>query len=357
LASCVGSIDGQKLQVRAVQGIEEGSLPSLAIDKQSNEITQTPVPENGRLHPQANYRLTIPICRNAIIRDLAIFDLAAPVPENTLQFLKRLSIHIAIAMHNAQLYADVQAANLAKSSFVAMVSHELKNPLTAIQSYTYLLRRQGNKLSDEVRTTYLDTIKDGATRIHNLALELDDITQIETGQFRLKTEAVSLPNVLQNVLQLLKPQLAERQLALSVDLPETLPEVQADTKRLNQILTNLISNACKYTPQDGRISVSARLVAAEVGQQVQVAVQDNGIGIMAADHAKVFSQFFRADDELVTAVRGTGLGLNITKRLVELQGGEIGFTSEHRQGSTFFFTLPIIEQETAVLTAVAQPFA
>ena len=182
----------------------------------------------------------------------------------------------------------------------------------------------------------------------NLALELDDITQIETGQFRLKLESVSLLEVLPNVVKLFKPQLEERQQELTVHMPTALPQVRADAKRLSQILTNLISNASKYTPEGGRIKVSAQLVAAEVGDQMQITVEDNGIGIMPGDQGKVFSQFFRADDELVTAVRGTGLGLNITKKLVELQGGEICFTSEHRQGSTFFFTLPIVTQETAV---------
>ncbi len=350
LACCIGAVEGNRLQVRASQGIAADDLPVIPVDKQLRAVTQTAVPENGRLHPQANYRLTLPIFRNTIIRDMAIFDLAHPVPETTLRFLKRLATHIAIAMHNAQLYADVQAANRAKSNFVAMVSHELKNPLTSIQSYTYLLRRQGNLLPEETRINYLGIINDGATRIHNLALELDDITQIETGQFRLKIEAVSLPEVLHNVVKLFEPQIEERQQELIVHVPETLPQVRADAKRLSQILTNLISNASKYTPESGRIQVSAQLVEGESGHQLQIALQDSGIGIRAADQARVFSQFFRADDELVTAVRGTGLGLNITKKLVELQGGEIGFISEHRQGSTFFFTLPIVAQETAVLT-------
>lgn len=348
LACCIGTVDGQRLQVRARHGAEPEQLPLITVDRQQRAVSQTAVPENGRLHPQANYRLTLPIFRNAIIHDMAIFDLAHPVPETTLRFLKRLAIHIAIAMHNAQLYADVQAANRAKSNFVAMVSHELKNPLTSIQSYTYLLRRQGGKLPDEIRNNYLSIINDGATRIHNLALELDDITQIETGQFRLKLEAVSLPEVLHNVVKLFEPQLEEQQQELTVHLPAALPQVWADAKRLSQILTNLISNASKYTPDGGRIQVSAQLVEAEAGHQVQIAIKDNGIGILPGDQGKVFSQFFRADDELVTAVRGTGLGLNITKKLVELQGGEIRFISEHRQGSTFFFTLPIVAQETAV---------
>lgn len=356
LASCIGAVEGNKLQARTVQGIEATPLPVLSVDEHLTEITQAPVPKNGRLHPQAQYRLTMPIYRNAIIRDMAVFDLAAPVSETTIRFLKRLSIHIAIAMHNAQLYADVKAANKAKSNFVAMVSHELKNPLTSIQSYTYLLSRHGAKLPTETQANYLNIISEGTTRIHNLALELDDITQIETGQFRLKLEPVALPDVLKNVLNMFGPQVEEKQQTLTVEMAKTVPQVRADAKRLSQILTNLISNASKYTPENGRIHISAKVVATDSGHQLKIAVQDNGIGIMPIDQSRVFSQFFRADDELVAAVRGTGLGLNITKKLVELQGGEIGFTSEHRHGSTFFFTLPVIEQETAV-SALAQPVA
>ncbi|MCA9954008.1 MAG: response regulator [Anaerolineales bacterium] len=356
LASCIGAIDGNQLHVRAMQGIEAADLPTLTADKQLREVTQTLVPANGRLHPEAKYRLTLPIHRNAIIRDVAIFDLAAPVSETTMRFLKRLAIHIAIAMHNAQLYADVQAANKAKSNFVAMVSHELKNPLTSIQSYTYLLSRHGAKLPAETQANYLSIITEGATRIHNLALELDDITQIETGLFGLKIEAVSLPDVVLNVVKMFGPQIEDKHQELILDLPEALPLVQADAKRLSQILTNLISNASKYTLENGRIHVSAQLVETDAGRQLQIAVKDSGIGIQPEDQGRIFSQFFRADDEKVANVRGTGLGLNITKKLVELQGGEIGFTSEYGHGSTFFFTLPVIEQETAV-TARAQPVA
>lgn len=356
LSSCIGGVEGNRLHVRAAQGIELDDLPPITVDKHQRAVTQERVPENGRLHPQAQYRLTLPIFRNAIIRDMAIFDLAAPVSETTLRFLKRLAIHIAIAMHNAQLYADVQAANKAKSNFVAMVSHELKNPLTSIQSYTYLLRRHGARLPGETQANYLDIINEGAARIHHLALELDDITQIETGLFKLKIEPVALMDVVLDAAKMFGTQIEDRQQELILDLPEALPPVQADAKRLGQILTNLISNASKYTLEGGRIHVTARLVAAEAGHQLRIAVADTGIGIRPEDKAKVFSQFFRADDELVTAVRGTGLGLNITKKLVELQGGEIGFTSEHRHGSTFFFTLPVMEQETAV-PALAQSVA
>lgn len=348
VASLIGTVDGGLLKMRASQGLDGPSpksiaLAALAIDKDQERITQEPLPENGRLHPQANYRITIPINRNTIIRDIIVIDLPKPVPDITMRFLRRLSTHIAIALHNAQLYADVQAANQAKSNFVAMVSHELKNPLTAIQSYTYLLQRQLQYLPAETQAEYLNTIYEGSERIHNLALELDDVTQIETGQFRLTVEDVTFQTVLNDVLKLLEPQITARQQTLQLNLAPDLPPVRADVKRLGQILVNLISNACKYTPEAGEIIVSAQCIMEEASPMLYVTVKDNGIGITPENQAKIFRQFFRADDVHVNKVRGTGLGLNITKKLVELQGGEIGFDSEYARGSIFFFTIPVTD--------------
>lgn len=360
LAGLIGSLEGNFLRLRAVHGIkqQEGhalELAAMAVNEQQREIVHAPVPEHGRLHTRARHRITIPIVRNAIIRDLIVLELAKPAPATTIRFLKRLSTHVAIALHNAQLYADMQAANEAKSNFVAVVSHELKNPLMAIQSYAYLLRRQIAQLPQEKQLEYLATIQNGASRIHNLALELDDITQIETGQFRLHIEDISFHQVLDDVVKLMEPQINKRQQTLSLNIPKALPMVKADAKRLSQILTNLISNASKYTPESGRITVLARLVAEASTQMLHITVQDTGIGIAPEDKPKVFSQFFRADDAQVSQIRGTGLGLNITKKLVELQEGEIGFTSRYKRGSTFYFTIPVItEKETAVPT-IAQP--
>lgn len=352
-ASLIGSIDSNYLKLQAGQGLEDPSPTSLAlstlgIDKDQERVTQEPVSENGRLHPQANYRITMPINRNGIIRDIIVIDVTEPVPDMTMRFLRRLSTHIAIALHNAQLYADVQAANQAKSDFVAMVSHELKNPLTAIKSYTHILRRQIDELTPETQKEYLGYIYEGSERIHNLALELDDITQIETGQFKLTLADVSFQKILDDVLKLMEPQIASKQHTVLLDIPQKLPLVRADARHLNQIVANLISNASKYTLESGQISIAARRVSDGKAPMLYVAIKDNGIGIKPENQAKIFKQFFRANDLQVNKERGTGLGLNITKKLVELQGGEIGFNSEYAQGSTFFFTIPIIEQETAV---------
>ena len=363
VGSLIGSVDGHLLTLQAAEGLDERehqslSLPRLGIDKYQTEVTQGLLPTYGRLHPEAKYRITIPINRNAIIRDIIILETTAPAADSTLRFLKQLSTHIAIALHNAQLYADAQAANEAKSNFVAMVSHELKNPLVAIQSYTHLMQRQLGKMSTQKQNEYLDIIFRGSERIHNLALELDDITQIEIGQFKLTIEAVDFSQILDEAIQLLEPQINKKRQTIRLDIPAKLPPVQADAKRLNQILANLISNACKYTLEAGHIAISAKITDNEATPQLSVTVTDNGIGISPESQAKIFQQFYRADDLYVNKVRGTGLGLNITKKLVELQGGEIGFTSNQGKGSTFYFTIPVIKQETAVKANVnAAPVA
>ena len=361
-ASLLGSVDGNLLKLWATHGVDKQieqpySLFDIGITKYVDEIVQEPVAGYGRLHPDARHRTIIPLLRNSIIHDILVVDTLEPVSASTIRFLKRLSSHIAIALHNAQLYADAKAANEAKTNFVAMVSHELKNPLTAIQSYTYLLRNQLTNLTVEQQQEYLSVVFEGSKRIHQLALELDDITQMETGQFRLVIEDVSFKETLLGVAKLLETQIAEKKQTLSLNLPETLPLVRADAKRLSQILTNLISNACKYTLESGTIQVSARRVTNGSAAILYVAVKDSGIGIAPEDQEKIFSQFFRADDENVKNVSGTGLGLNINKKLVELQGGKIDFTSIYGKGSTFFFTIPISEQETAVNPTQTDPQA
>ncbi len=350
VACLIGSIEGNLLQLRAAQGFDGQvnksiALSTLAIDKKQERITQEPLSENGRLHPRANYRVTIPINRNTIINDLILIDMPKPVTDMTMRFLRRLSKHIAIALHNAQLYADVQAANQAKSNFVAMVSHELKNPLTAIQSYTQMFRRQMQHLSVEKQTEYLQYILDGSERIHHLALDLDDITQIETGQFKLTLESLSFQTILEDALKLMEPQIADKQQTIQLKLPSNLPLVQADAERLCQIMVNLLSNASKYSLENGQIILSAQCIMDGGSPMLSVAIKDDGIGIKPENQTKVFQQFFRADDVYVNKVNGTGLGLNIARKLVELQGGEIGLTSKHGQGSTFFFTIPVINIE------------
>jgi signal transduction histidine kinase len=169
-----------------------------------------------------------------------------------------------------------------------------------------------------------------------LVSDLADISRIETGRLKIENKAVSVPEHAEEVARSLKPKLEEKKQTLELHVPADLPKVFADPNRVVQVMTNLLSNAWKYTPENGCIHLNA---AAE-GDRVRIEVVDNGIGIGPEDQEKLFGQFFRSDDPQVREQQGWGLGLNVTKRLVEIMGGEIGCNSEIGKGSTFWFTLP-----------------
>jgi two-component system phosphate regulon sensor histidine kinase PhoR len=156
-----------------------------------------------------------------------------------------------------------------------------------------------------------------------------------------------LQNVVEDVLASTKTQIDEKKQTLQVDIPANLPRVWGDRMRLVQVLTNLVSNAYKYTPENGRITIRAEVIQYQADRRaqamVQVTVQDTGLGIKEEDKPKIFGKFMRADDEEALKTPGTGLGLNITKSLVEMHGGHIWFESQFRAGTSFHFALPVAE--------------
>ncbi len=347
-------VDGQAM-VQAAQNLNDvrgQNIPLAdlgAVEAMANgRIQQQPLSPGEGLLEQAQYRILIPIHRQDVVGGLLVLESVNGCDEESLNFLTRLSDHAAIALNNAHLYAKAQAANRAKSDFVALVSHELKTPLSVVMSYGDLIQNpQIGPLNDK-QAQFLRVIKDAASRMHSLVMELDDITRIETGKMKLEPESIAATTAVDAVVQLLAPQFAQKQQTLATDIPETLPNVWADHKRLLQILTNLINNANKYTPDGGNIQVSAALKTQDGKPFVQFAVQDDGLGIDKQDQSLIFAQFFRSGDSEVRARRGAGLGLNITKKIVELHGGQIWFESEFRQGTAFYFTLPVTETAVAV---------
>jgi signal transduction histidine kinase len=170
----------------------------------------------------------------------------------------------------------------------------------------------------------------------NLVSDLADISRIETGQWKIEITEVSLTDCVRETVVGLRPQIEAKRQILSLDLPDGMPLVLVDRARLIQILTNLLSNANKYTPEGGDLMVSAQV---EV-ESLRVSVQDNGIGLSETDQSKLFLQFFRSDEPAVREETGWGLGLYVTQRLVELLGGEIGVESEIGKGSIFWFAVP-----------------
>jgi signal transduction histidine kinase len=230
----------------------------------------------------------------------------------------------------------IQEANRLKTEFVSMVSHELRTPLTSIQGYAELLLEDG-QIAEAQRETLM-IVKKNSDRLLGLINDLLDLSRMEAGRVNLHRTNLDLARLIPEVAGSLRPLIEAKRQRLRLDVGEALPAVWADQDRVTQILTNLISNAHKYTLSGGSITVAAR----RDDGFVRVDVSDTGIGLSPEDQAQLFTKFFRAHDRSPQA-GGTGLGLVITRLLVELHGGRITVSSAPGQGSTFSFSLPAVE--------------
>ncbi|RME91366.1 MAG: GAF domain-containing protein, partial [Anaerolineae bacterium] len=257
----------------------------------------------GGFLPGARTQVVVPIRREAEVIGLILLEsLSEDKSDRPLTFLNRLSDHAAIAIANAQLYAEVQAANLAKSEFVSLVAHELKNPMTSIKGYTELLAAGAVGPINESQANFLNTIRSNVERMAILVSDLNDQSKIEAGRLRLEFKAVDVREVVDEVLRASKRQIEEKRQTITVQLAEDLPRVWADRTRLGQVITNLVSNANKYTPPEGKILIGAEESENHWDPQgarkvVHIWVQDNGIGIAPEDQKKIFQKFFRSEDE------------------------------------------------------------
>ncbi len=361
-AGLVGMVSEEGIQVMAFQGYTDEMQPFendfMPVAKfKLEEAVEKGEPQylaycedDGRLLKGALSRTVIPIRRETATMGLVVLEslVDEPCSEDALNFLVRLSDHAAIAISNAQLYNAVQKANVAKSEFVSFVSHELKNPMTSIKGYTELLAAGAVGPVTDAQANFLATIKSNVERMSTLVSDLADVSRIEAGRLRLDFKAFPLQEVVEEVSRSLRRQVEDKKQQLDISLEAALPNIWADRMRMVQIITNLVSNAYKYTPIGGRILIAAEACdnqwdAEGAPKVVHFRVQDNGIGIGEEDQAKIFQKFFRSEDPKTREVTGTGLGLNITKSLIEMQGGCIWFESEFRKGTTFHFTVPMAE--------------
>jgi PAS domain S-box-containing protein len=227
-----------------------------------------------------------------------------------------------------------------KSEFVATVSHELRTPMTSIKGYVeILLMGAAGKLSEQ-QTHFLEIVKQNTERLSILVNDLLDISRIEAGKVTLALQPVDLLELSRKAVDDLIRRTQEdlKPMDVQLALPPYAPPVLGDPERVRQMLDNLLENAYYYTPENGRILLSV----CTVEEEVQVDVQDNGIGILLKDQERIFERFFRGEDPLVLATSGTGLGLSIVRRLIDMHNGRIWFTSKGipGEGSTFSFTLP-----------------
>ncbi len=359
-AGLIGILEEGKLRVMAQTGYGETldrtmeqpielNLPALksAVETGQPQRVRSGTGVAGSLLSSARQQIVIPIRRETSVIGLLMLESTSDAQED-LAFLSRLSDHAAIAISNSQLYDEVQRANLAKSDFVSLVAHELKNPMTSIKGYTELLAAGAVGAVNEMQANFLNTIRSNTDRMANLVSDLNDTTKIEAGRLRLDFKSVEVNDVVDEIVRSAKRQIDDKKQTIQVELAAGLPKVWGDRTRLGQILTNLVSNANKYTLEGGALVVGAEASANHwdpegASRVVHIWVRDNGIGINPEDQPKIFQKFFRSEDPKAREVPGTGLGLNITRSLVEMQGGRIWFESQSQRGSTFHFTVPVAE--------------
>lgn len=284
-------------------------------------------------------QLAVPIKREGQVTGLITLESQnlSHFREEDVAFVERLADRAAVAIENSRLYEAIQAANAAKNEYISIVTHELRLPMTSIKGYTDLIISGMVGELNEQQNEFLQIVKRNLDRMRILIRDLSDISRIESGRMKFELEPFSLTETLDDVLDSLRESIEAREQELVLDLTDSLAEVYADQNRIGQVLTNLISNANKYTPDGGKITVRVL----QNGRFARVNIIDTGIGISEDDQARLFTQFFRSDNEEVREQVGWGLGLSIVRKIVEAQGGEISCESELGRGSNFSFTVPL----------------
>ncbi len=234
-------------------------------------------------------------------------------------------------------------ADQAKRQFISDVSHELRTPLTAVKGYVDVLLLPGAHPLTEDQVNYLQIIKNNTNRLRALIEDILEFSRPDSKK-KLSLGPVDMPALINEIVQSLRLEYERKDMQVTVDAPPSLPPVIADQRRIGQVVTNLFSNAVKYTFEGGRIHVRAFLNRANM---LQVDVEDNGVGLTPEQRKKLFRPFYRADNPLRDVAGGTGLGLAIAKQIVEQHGGEMWVQSEQGKGSTFSFILPLVQNESS----------
>jgi len=264
-------------------------------------------------------------------------------PAETMQLLRTFATQSALAIQNARLFREIEdksrqleVASQHKSEFLANMSHELRTPLNAIIGFSEVLTDRMFGELNEKQEEYLKDIYASGTHLLSLINDILDLSKIEAGRMELELTDFDLPTAIENALMLVRERAGRRSIALHAVIDNQLGQIQADERKVRQVVLNLLSNAIKFTPEGGRIEVS---VVPKDGL-VEISVSDTGIGIAPEDQEKVFEEF-RQVGTAAKKVEGTGLGLTLCRKFVELHGGKIWVKSQLGAGSTFSFTIPV----------------
>ena len=264
--------------------------------------------------------------------------------EKAVRLLKTFADQAVIAIQNARLFREIQdksaqleVANKHKSEFLANMSHELRTPLNAIIGFSEVLSERMFGEINPKQADYLKDIHESGKHLLSLINDILDLSKIEAGRMDLELSSFDLPSALSNAMTLVRERAQRHAIQLSLDVDQRLGSFEADERKFKQIVVNLLSNAVKFTPDGGKVEVSAKLDT----DHVAIAVKDTGIGIAPEDHAAVFEEFKQVGRDYTRKAEGTGLGLALTRRFVELHGGQVRLDSALGKGSTFTITLPV----------------
>ncbi len=233
---------------------------------------------------------------------------------------------------------EIANATIAQRNFLATISHELRTPLNAIIGFSDIMHKElFGRLEDEKHREYTGLIQNSGQHLLHVVNDMLDMTRIESGKYELNLSTFDLVSVSDATLGMLRPLAEKNATRIACDVPANLPEIKADQNACQQILLNLVSNAIKFSPDDGLVSISAR----QHGRSIRIQVKDNGIGIPAAFMSSLGKPFEQADKNLNRKFEGSGLGVSVVMGLVELHGGKIDFASTEGKGTTVTLTLPI----------------
>ena len=246
---------------------------------------------------------------------------------------------------------SLEEIDIRKTDFLNMVAHDLRTPLTSIRSYSDLLLRYGDH-SNKDRKEYAEIIKKESLRLSSLINDFLDISKIEAGLTVYNQEKLDIKEIIDHFVKLFQGEGKDHQISINSEVEEGLPNMYGDKERLGQVFSNLLSNAIKFTPPKGSINVKATRIAINengvAAPCIQVSIADTGVGIPHDAFDKIFEKFVQLNQRDIKATRGTGLGLTISRDIIERHGGKIKVESEEGKGSIFTFTLKVSEKKTAV---------
>ena len=270
-----------------------------------------------------------------------------PFDPREIELVESFAKQAAIAIENVRLFKEIQeksaqleVANRHKSEFLANMSHELRTPLNAIIGFSdVLLQKMFGELNEQ-QADYLEDIRSSGSHLLTLINDILDLSKIEAGRMELEVAPFSLVAALNNAVTLVRERAQSHGIKLALEVAPELDTVVADERKLKQVVVNLLANAVKFTPDGGTVS----LRAARENGQVRLSVHDTGIGIAAADQQRIFEEFQQASHQTEKSREGTGLGLSLSKRMVELHGGTISVESAPGKGSTFTVALPLVKE-------------